>query len=172
MKRRELILMIGGTSAGGLMLETGAFSRLATKRGVSVDVVSDHEALVEYDISNPEIVVTAGESEKRTLVTVTNNLGEDIEITKVEVATKGNGEPTVDNLDWKKEPFESEREIQGKIVCNDPGINTIKSSYIGLTITLEGVDDGGVTMTLSGDTDTRRFIAKCEPKAEPSPTPD
>lgn len=40
--------MLGGTSAGALTLESGAFSSATAERGVSAAVVPDDEALEGY----------------------------------------------------------------------------------------------------------------------------
>lgn len=175
MNRRNLILLIGGGCVGGLTAGTGAFSNGAAEREMNVDVVPDDEALVGYEVREdvsaddsesgyPEIVVTASENEERTLATVTNRLGGHavIKIADVEESTQDDEEPTVTNVEWDKEPFRSTADIRGSIVCSEAESDTIE-----LTVTLEGVGETGVTATLSGDTDTRRFVARCEPKPEP-----
>ncbi|MDB2223861.1 hypothetical protein PM023_04130 [Halorubrum ezzemoulense] len=44
MKRRTLILLLGGASSGAMSVGTGAFSNVSAERGVSVNVVEDDEA--------------------------------------------------------------------------------------------------------------------------------
>jgi len=44
MKRRTLILLLGGTSSGAMSVGTGAFSSVEAERGVEVNVVDDDEA--------------------------------------------------------------------------------------------------------------------------------
>lgn len=167
--------MFGVTSAGALTLGSGAFTSTTADRGVSANVVSDDEALVGYKIradkgaddsesSYPEIVVTAGESEERTsLVTVVDRFGgaSTIKIVDVEVTTQGDGEPTVIDLEWDEE-LKPTADIRGRIACSEA-----KSDVVEITVTIEGIDNTGVTATLFGDTNTRRFIARCEPKPEP-----
>ena len=91
MKRRSLILLLGGASGGGaLAIGSGAFSSGAAERGVNVGVVPDDQAYVGYEIQGdgdsdpPEIVVTAGEYEE--LVRVKNRFPEGTEIEIVEAS--------------------------------------------------------------------------------------
>lgn len=44
MKRRELILLLGGASSGAMSVGTGAFSSVEAERNVEVDVVEDENA--------------------------------------------------------------------------------------------------------------------------------
>jgi len=44
MKRRHLILLLGGASSGAMSIGTGAFSSVEAKRGVAVNVVEDENA--------------------------------------------------------------------------------------------------------------------------------
>ncbi|QSG10418.1 hypothetical protein HSR122_3049 [Halapricum desulfuricans] len=143
------------------------------------DVVPDDEALVGYQVRKdievdesesgfPEFIVTAGENEERTLVTVTNRLGEDtaIEIVNVEVTTQSDGEPNVVNVEWDKGSFGPGEiaDIRGKIACEKAG-----SDVVELTVTVESA---GVTASLFGATDTRRFVVRCESESLPDLTSD
>lgn len=116
MKRRDLILMLGGGSGGALTLGSGAFSSTTARRDVNVDVVPDGGALVGYRVREdverddsksgyPEFTVTAGGSRVETLVTVTNQLGMNatIEIKDVEVTTQHDEEPKFINVKWIRE---------------------------------------------------------------------
>lgn len=169
--------MLGGTSVGALTLGSGAFSSTTAERGVNVNVVTDDKALVGYEVREdigqddsesgfPELVVMAGENGNRTLVTVTNRFSENatIQITDVEVTTQSDEEPDVVDVEWDEREFGpgEAADVRGSIVCSEAGSDTVE-----LTVTVEGVDDTGVTATLFGDTDTRRFVARCEPKPEP-----
>lgn len=174
MKRRDLILMLSGTSVGALTFGSNAFSSATAERGVNAHVVSDKEALVGYEVRTdvepedsdseselPEFVVTAGEPQKRTLVTITNHIGEDttLEIVDVNVTTQSGGPSTVTSVEWDENSFRSTADIRGTIVCDEEG-----SSIVELTVIVEAT---GVTATLFGDLDTRRFVVRCEPKPEP-----
>jgi len=44
MKRRELILLLGGASSGAMSVGTGAFSSVEAERDVEEDVVDDENA--------------------------------------------------------------------------------------------------------------------------------
>ena len=166
--------MIGGTGVGGLTLGSGAFSSMTAERGVTVDIAPDDEALVGYEIRKdveagegesqfPEITITAGDK-KRTLVTILNRFGDGttIKISDVEVTTQDNGGPAIANVEWDEAPFKSTADIRGRIVCSEAGSNMVE-----LTVTVEGT---GVTTTLSGDKDTRRFVIRCEPESLPDLT--
>lgn len=50
MKRRNLFLILGGTSAGVLTVGSGAFSSVRIKREVSIEVVPDNQALLSLKI--------------------------------------------------------------------------------------------------------------------------
>lgn len=169
MKRRHLILMLGGTSASALTLGNGAFNSANAKRDVNVEVVPDDEAMIGYEVREdvegdlsesgfPEFVVTAGENEERTLVRVTNRLGENatIEIVDVEVTTQSDEEPDVINVEWDEGPFGpgETADIRGSVACEEVG-----SDVVELTVTVEGTS---VTATLFGDTGTRQFMVRCE----------
>lgn len=177
MKRRNLILLVGGTSVGGLIFGSGAFSSTTAVRGMNVDVVPDGEALVGYEVRAdvepedtesdaefPEFVVTAGKKEERTLVTVTNRLGENttLEIVDVDVTTQNNEKLTVSDVEWDGESFNSTADIRGTVVCDEAG-----SDVVELTVMVEAT---GINATLSGDTDTRRFVIRCEPESPPDLT--
>jgi len=54
MKRRNLILLLGGASSGAMSAGTGAFSSMEAERGVSVDVVGNREAFIGYYVPRGE----------------------------------------------------------------------------------------------------------------------
>lgn len=166
--------MIGGTGVGSLTLGSGAFSSMTAERGVTVDVAPDDEALVGYEIRKdaeagesesqlPEITTTAGDK-KRTLVTILNRFGNgtNIKISDVEVTTQDDGGPAIADVEWDEAPFRSTADIRGRIVCSEAGSNIVE-----LTVTVEGT---GVTTTLFGGKDTRRFVIRCEPRSLPDLT--
>lgn len=177
MKRRNLILLLSSTSAGALTIGSGAFSSMSAERGVNLDVVPDSEALVGYEVHAdvepgdtesdaefPEFVVTAGENKERTLVTVINRLGEDttLEIVDVEVTTQDDEEPNIIDTEWDNNPVDATADIRGTILCDETG-----SDVVELTVTVEAA---GINATLFGDTDTRRFVIRCEPDSPPDLT--
>jgi len=74
MKRRHLILMLGGTSSGALSVGTGAFSSARMERGVNVSVADDENAFVRYETPSDEAVIEQG-GERITLVRIRNQFG-------------------------------------------------------------------------------------------------
>ena len=74
MKRRHLILMLGGASSGALSIGTGAFSSARMERGVNVSVVDDENAFVRYETPSDEAVIEQG-GEQITLVRIRNQFG-------------------------------------------------------------------------------------------------
>lgn len=156
MKRRSLILLLGGASGGGaLAIGSGAFSSGAAERGVNVGVVPDDQAYVGYEIQGdgdsdpPEIVVTAGEYEE--LVRVKNRFPEGTEIEIVEASA-----PEL-NIRHDKHSFGSGKTAGIDGTCNGEGTTNVE-----LTVTVEAVEDDEVSARLFGDTETRRFTIRCE----------
>ena len=74
MKRRHVILMLGGASSGALSVGTGAFSSARMERGVNVNVVDDESAFVRYETPSDEAVIEQG-GERITLVRIRNQFG-------------------------------------------------------------------------------------------------
>ena len=70
MKRRNLILLLGGASSGAMSVGTGAFSSMEAERGVEVNVVEDEHAYVGYRTPNTGEIVFGGDPV--TLVAVAN----------------------------------------------------------------------------------------------------
>jgi hypothetical protein len=128
---------------------------------VGYEIRKDVEA-GESESQLPEIAITA--KKKRTLVTILNRFGDRtmIKISDVEVTTQDDGGPAIADVEWDEAPFRSTADIRGRIVCSEVGSNTVE-----LTVTVEGT---GVTATLSGDKDTRRFVIRCEPQSLPDLT--
>ncbi|MDB2283239.1 hypothetical protein PM030_15310 [Halorubrum ezzemoulense] len=67
MKRRTLILLLGGASSGAMSVGTGAFSSVEAERGVEVNVVEDDEAYL--GLEQVADVVPPGERTKALRVT-------------------------------------------------------------------------------------------------------
>jgi hypothetical protein len=158
MKRRNLILILGGTSVGSLTIGSGAFSSVTADRDVDINTVPDNQALVGYEVKAdedsdgdlPEIVFTSGESEKRTLVRVKNRVGEEIKLTDVDINTD------LVEIEWDDETFDSGHytDIRGIGECDSE-----ESATVELTVSVEGA---GLSVQLFGDTKTRRFTIRCE----------
>jgi len=157
MKRRHLILTLGGASAGAMTIGSGAFSSAQAERGVSVSVVDDDHALVGYDSPSDEPdgkQVTDGEQVD--LVTVENRFADGVEISIEDVTldvTPDNGEyPTVMEVTYNDGTFGSghSETIEGAIESASSG----ERATVELTVHVAGE---GVSAELFGDTETRRF---------------
>ena len=161
MKRRHLILTLGGASAGAMTIGSGAFSSAQAERGVSVSVVDDDHALVGYDSPSDE---TEGKSvtdgERVDLVTVENRFADGVEISIEDVTLDvdpDDGEfPKVTEVKYDDGTFGSgENEtIEGTIECAGSG----ERATVELTVRVAGE---GVSAELFGDTETRRFEIVC-----------
>ncbi|WP_017342432.1 hypothetical protein [Halorubrum sp. T3] len=73
MKRRNLILLLGGASSGAMSVGTGAFSSMEAERNVSVNVEDDEDAYIRYE--TPSDGKTVEDGEQVTLVRVRNQFG-------------------------------------------------------------------------------------------------
>jgi hypothetical protein len=163
MKRRNLILLLGGASSGAMSVGTGAFSSMEAERGVEVNVVSDDEAFVGYDNpSNGQNSVSVSDGDSLELVVVKNRFSGDAQISIVDVDVTVEPEegdsPQIENVEFSKGEFgvgESES-IAGTVVCDDDE----GSAEVEVTVRLAG---GGVSAELFGDTATRRFEIECDP---------
>jgi len=157
MKRRHLILTLGGASAGAMTIGSGAFSSAQVERGVSVSVVDDDHALVGYDSPSDDVDgKQVAHGEQVGLVTVENRFAGDVEISIEDVTldvTPDNGEyPNVTEVTYDDGTFgpgHSET-IKGAIECTDNG----ERATVELTVRVTGE---GVSAELFGDTETRRF---------------
>ncbi|MFW6382634.1 MAG: hypothetical protein ACOCZD_01180, partial [Haloferacaceae archaeon] len=83
MKRRTLILLLGGTGSAALSTGTGAFSSMEAERGVSVNVTNDEDAFVRYETPNDGAETEDGE--QVTLVRVRNQFGGNQELALIGV---------------------------------------------------------------------------------------
>ena len=161
MKRRHLILTLGGASAGAMTIGSGAFSSAQAERGVSVSVVDDDHALVGYDSPSDEAdgkAVTDGE--RVDLVTVENRFADGAELSIEDVTldvTPDDGEyPKVTEVTYDDGTFRSgdSETIEGTIECAGGG----ERATVELTVRVAGE---GVSAELFGDTETRRFEIVC-----------
>lgn len=185
MKRRQLILMLGGSSAGAMTIGSGAFSSAQMERGVNVSVVDDESAVVGYETPSDEDVVSEGD--KITLVEVRNRFGADQEIAIVGVGVEeGQNAFEEYRVERKSGDDDGFNEVeQAEIVEGSPGpeeIDTPESGFgpggrerirakigeidpdeeveIVVTITVKGIEGTGVTAQLFGD--TRSFAIEGE----------
>ena len=91
MKRRNLILLLGGASSGAMTIGTGAFSSAQVERGVSVSVTNDEDAFIRYETPNDGAGIDQG-GERITLVRVRNQFGGNQEIGLVGVEYEADDE--------------------------------------------------------------------------------
>lgn len=71
MKRRNLLLLLGGTGSAALSTGTGAFSSASADRSVEVSVVEDKNAYVGYAVPRDR-QISATEGDRVTLVRIRN----------------------------------------------------------------------------------------------------
>ena len=82
MKRRNLLLLLGGTGSAALSTGTGAFSSMEAERSVEVNVVSDSEAFVGYHTPNTDDE-TVQNGDRITLVEIRNRFSGETTISLV-----------------------------------------------------------------------------------------
>jgi len=97
MKRRHLILLLGGASSGAMSVGTGAFSSVEAERGVSVNVVEDGEAYLGLEQVNKYLPVDGGnaqtveseEYEPNDVVRIQNQFSDPLDLTVTVESTEG-----------------------------------------------------------------------------------
>ena len=77
MKRRQLVLLLGGGSAAATSVGTGAFSSVEAEREVSVNVVEDENAYLGLD----QIRQTVSGDDEARVIQVTNQFGGALDLT-------------------------------------------------------------------------------------------
>ncbi|EMA61798.1 hypothetical protein C469_06399 [Halorubrum lipolyticum DSM 21995] len=149
MKRRNLILLLGGASSGAMSVGTGAFSSMEAERGVEVNVVNDERAFVGYRSNDRTLPDDANVDDGTVdLVTVTNQFAQKIEIidATIDDGSEYFGEPNV-----PEGAFEAG---EAKTVTADPNLSAEDEVDVAVTVSVEGK---GVSAKVFGDSDTRRF---------------
>ena len=177
MKRRNLILLLGGASSGAMTVGTGAFSSAQVERGVEVNVVDDEDAFVGYE--TPRDGSTVSDGERITLVEVRNRFGANQEIATVGVGIEGGEEAFTEYwVERKSGTDDGFGEVeQATIVEGSPATEAIETPENGfgpggreriraevgdldpnsevtvvVTIIIKGIEGTGVTAQLFGDT--------------------
>lgn len=184
MKRRNLILLLGGASSGAMSVGTGAFSSMEAERGVEVNVVGDADAFVQYEI--PVSGEAVDPNERTTLVRIQNQFGGNKQIALVGVEIHGDydvlsdvtAERKLSDHDSSEDTFEKITDVSielgadasgfpdpdkkealgpgdGARVVANTGLTSGEKADIEVTITVKGVEGSGVTARIFGD--TRRF---------------
>ncbi|WP_176451457.1 hypothetical protein [Halorubrum sp. Eb13] len=158
MKRRNLILLLGGASSGAMSVGTGAFSSMEAERGVEVSVEDDEDAFVRYRSSKK----TVSSNTTINLVEIRNQFGDDTEIEIEEAEVKvteieGNGPTLVGEPVYPEEKFgqwDGDQVIIGEVTCGEES----GKSQFEVTVRVRG---DGVQAELFGE--TRSFIVECDP---------
>ena len=163
MKRRNLILLLGGASSGAMSVGTGAFSSVEADRGVEVNVVKDENAYLGLDDD-------AGEG----IVRITNQFAGDLDLTVTASLESGDGDVEI-GADEDDDEIEIEVELGGDestatdkvdvtiptgnsadviAECDGSGSQDLELSFMG------EITDTGTTVDK-----TREFSIGCEVKA-------
>ena len=167
MKRRHIILLLGGASSGAMSVGTGAFSSAEVERGVEVNVVDDEDAYVGYDASDKTVPTDENDDGTVNLVTVENQFHESVDLRITEIETNvipqdgDSDSPTVEVVEEERSEFGTGEAdvIRGTVDCTGGAGGT---SQVEITVTVEAT---GVTARLFGD--TREFDVSCiEPVSE------
>ena len=164
MKRRNLILLLGGASSGAMSVGTGAFSSVEAERGMEVNVVKDENAYLGLDddagngfvriinqfAGDLHLTVTAELDSRSGMVKVE---GKDDDTTiEIEVESDGN-EGDNESSDNRVEitiPTGETADVTGD--CEGTGESTLDLAFSG------SVPDTGTTVNKS-----RTFTIECEP---------
>lgn len=154
MKRRNLILLLGGASSGAMSVGTGAFSSMEAERGVEVSVVDDDRALVGYRSS--DIVLGSNQHGDIDLVTVTNQFAQKVSITDATIVEGNSG---LTDVSFDGDEIESGDKAA---VTATPTLSPGENLNAAVTVRVEGT---GVTAEIFGDTETRRFNVEREEEA-------
>ena len=175
MRRRNLILLLGGASSGAMSVGTGAFSSMEAERGVEVNVVEDDEAFVGYETpeENENGNVPVSDGDRLTLVTVRNRFSSNHAIGLVGFEIDDDGKDIIEDVSVDVEPPDKsekdpssiedlgkEYDIQStektfkppgkaQITANIDGISSGQTVDIEVTVTVKGT---GVAARLFGNT--------------------
>ena len=109
MKRRTLILLLGGASSGAMSVGTGAFSSVEAERGVEVNVVEDDEAYLGLD----KIAHTVSGDDRTRVIQVTNQFGGALDLT-ITVDQKGSAIDEIEGEEIKVEDDRNEEDDSGE----------------------------------------------------------
>ncbi|MDZ5812024.1 hypothetical protein U4E84_11795 [Halorubrum sp. AD140] len=149
MKRRNLILLLGGASSGAMSIGTGAFSSMEAERGVSVNVVDDEEAFVGYQSRDRTLPDDTNDDGTVDLVAVANQFAQEVEVVD---ATFDEGS------EYFGEPIVPEGKFgsgETATVTAEPNLSPDEEVDVVVTVTVEGA---GVSAKVFGDTETRQFV--------------
>ena len=174
MKRRSLILLLGGASSGAMSIGTGAFSSVEAERGVEVNVVEDENAYLGLE----QIRQTVSGDDGTRVIQVTNQFGGALDIsitvdqrdgTIDEIEGKGieieddRGSDDEDEEDGEEETDENDRcEDDDRVLCiGEEAFITVEcegNGRVEFTLTF----DGTVSKTGTTVDRTRTFRLDCD----------
>jgi hypothetical protein len=138
MKRRELILLLGGASSGAMSVGTGAFSSVEAERNVEVDVVEDENAylgLTRKDAADP---VTVGKATKVATVqnqfTTSLNLSVTLKPSEHSVVTVTVGGHALNPGEEVNFTLDSPGDgVNISVTCNEPDKTSFELQFYGET---------------------------------------
>jgi hypothetical protein len=131
----------------GFISASSGFSSVSAERGVSVQVVSDERAYIDYESTD----LTVHNGETVDLVTIENRFSESVSVVDI---TQKSGTFTISEITKPDKIHPGENKIiRGTVECTPN-----ETQKIGLTVTLKG---SGVTAQIFGDTETRDFTLTC-----------
>lgn len=171
MKRRHLILLLGGASSGAMSIGTGAFSSVEAKRGVAVNVVEDENAYLGLQQNRTVVPVDKDASPgeegngRNGFLTVTNQFTAPLALGVTLNGAEGDFEGIEIDVE---DPIEKGEDLRDEIPDGDGGLDPGHSASIGVDfgdIDLDKNNTGTATITLgfygnAGGTtveQTRRF---------------
>lgn len=134
MKRRTLILLLGGASSGAMSVGTGAFSSVEAERGVAVNVVEDENAYLGLDVENR----TATVGRPAEVVDITNSFADDLSL---DVSVEGMNEVVSGVTVGDESPDEAF------------SLELAPGESESVSITCGQVGDASFTLGFSGETD-------------------
>ena len=128
MKRRNLILLLGGASSGAMSVGTGAFSSMEAERGVSVSVENDKDAYIRYEKPNNGAETECGE--EITLVRVRNQFGgnQALALVGVEYEDEGVDGDVLNNVTVER--YESSEDPDEEL--NEGGFTDVSEDHVAI----------------------------------------
>jgi hypothetical protein len=142
-------------AAAATMLVTGSFgfTSVSAERGVSVNVVEDNQAYIDYHAKD----LSVENGDRVELVTLQNQLGGEVELVDYSI---DNGPLSIENVSGLDTVSPgSNGTISGTVHCTQETTGTV-----GVTVKLSG---SGVSAEISGE--TREFDIRCEEPSSDAP---
>jgi hypothetical protein len=138
MKRRELILLLGGASSGAMSVGTGAFSSVEAERNVEVDVVEDENAYLGLEQVADSVTV----GEKTDIIKIQNQFASSLSLSVVPDEVD-NEVSKIGVRDGNQEDDESDGEIVLSLGSEAHIFVECHESGDDISFTLEFIGDAG-----------------------------